>query len=83
MTSSSMIKTIKETVIDNATLLGFEYKGKEGNVDPYYSNGKNHFLLFFDGQEQVVESINDVFSTAFIMGHTLCEIAEDIVVTDY
>ncbi len=83
MTSSTMKKMIKETILDNATLFGFEYNGKMGNVDPFFSEGKNHFMLFFDGHEEVVETIDDVFSTAFVMGHNLSEIAADIVATDF
>lgn len=72
---------IKETLSVNSTLFGFEYNGKEGNIDPYYS-GKDRYLLFFDGKELLVNSLNAVFTTPFIDGKTLNEVVNQIIITE-
>lgn len=77
----STLDYIKETITANGTLLGFAYQGKEGNIDPFYS-GNNTYLLFFDGQETVVDSLDKVFTTPFVDGKTLTETAEQIVITE-
>ena len=79
-----MMKTVKEVIVDNATLFGFDYKGKSGNIDPCYTpETGDTFLLFFDGNEQWVSSIDAVFSTPFINGKTFAEVADQITITDW
>ena len=70
-----------KTTLNNGTLLGFEYEGKDGNIDPYYE-GKDSYLLFFDNKELVVYSLEDVFTTRFIAGKTLKEVADKIIITE-
>lgn len=77
MTNLEYIKT----TLNNGTLLGFEYEGKDGNIDPYYE-GKDSYLLFFDNKELVVYSLEDVFTTRFIAGKTLKEVADKIIITE-
>lgn len=79
----NMQDTIKTTIVDNATLFGFDYCGKEGNIDPCYTpeNG-NSFLLFFDGEEQTVYSLDAVMNTPFVDGKSLSEICEQITITE-
>ena len=77
----STLDYIKKTLSINGTLLGFEYNGKEGNIDPYYS-GKDTYLLFFDDKEMLVYSLEEVFTTPFIDGKTLKEVANHIVITE-
>ncbi len=72
---------IKHTVIDNGTLLGFEYEGKDGNIDPHYS-GKDTYLICFDKKELLVHSADEVFTTPFIAGKTLREVADQLVITE-
>lgn len=74
------LEYIKNT-LNNGTLLGFEYEGKDGNIDPYYE-GKDSYLLFFDNKELVVYSLEDVFATRFIAGKTLKEVANKIIITE-
>ena len=76
---------IKARIDDCVTLFGFEYRGKEGNVDPYYIHEEKRyeFLLYFDGQEQIVNNIDDVMNTPFILGHTLNEVADEIEITEW
>ena len=68
---SPRIQRKKETIIENCTLFEFEYNGKIGNVDPYWSAGKDCYLLFFDGHEQIVHTFDEVLHTPFIEEHTL------------
>ncbi len=76
---------IKARINEMCTLFGFEYNGKEGNVDPCYSHSDKqyNFLLFFDGEEQIVHSIEDVMNTPFIDGKTLTEVAEKIEIIEW
>ena len=76
---------IKNRIDECATLFGFEYQGKEGNIDPYYIHEEKRYeyLLFFDGVEQTVHDIKSVMSTPFIMGNTLEEVAEEIEITEW
>jgi hypothetical protein len=76
---------IKNRIKECVTLFGFEYNGKEGNVDPYYIPTKKsyEFLLCFDGNEQTVYDIEAVMTTPFINGKTLNEVCNKIVITDW
>lgn len=67
------------------TLFGFEYNGKDGNVDPYYSDKlkTDSFLLYYDGTEQTVYNLDDVMNTPFIEGKTLNEVADQIEITEW
>ncbi len=80
----SMLDEIRATLIDNATLFGFTYHGKPGNVDPCYTpETGNSFLLWFDGDEMTVGSIDEALQAPFFDGHSLTEIADEITVTDW
>lgn len=80
----NMIEAIKQTVVENATLFGFEYDGKQGNIDPCWTpDSGNSFLLFFDKNEQTVYNIEDVLHTPFVNGKTLYEIRNQIELTDW
>ena len=76
---------IENRIAECATLFGFEYNGKDGNVDPCYNskNDRVEYLLFFDGSEQTVYDIKSVMNTPFIAGKTLTEVADKIVITDW
>lgn len=76
---------IKQRIGEMGTLFGFEYNGKDGNVDPYYlpETQTKEFLLFFDGKEQTVYNLDDVMSTPFIDGKTLTEVAENLEITEW
>jgi hypothetical protein len=71
-------KFIRDYVGQCASMLTFDYHGKEGHVDPYYSpqNGYS-YLLWFDGNEQLVYSLDAVMDTPFWDGHSLNEIADE------
>lgn len=77
-------KKIADRIAEMCTLFGFEYNGKDGNVDPYYlpSDGDS-FLLFFDGEEQTVHSIDEVMNTPFIGGKSLNELYDQIKITEW
>ena len=76
---------IKNRINQCATLFGFVFNGKDGNVDPYYIPETNsiEFLLYFDGDEQTVYDIEDVMNTPFIEGKTLAEVADQIRITEW
>lgn len=76
---------IRDRISECATLFGFEYGGKYGNVDPYYIyETKSHeYLLFFDGAEKTVYTLDEVMNTPFICGKTLSEVADKIVITEW
>lgn len=77
-------KRIADRIAEMITLFGFEYNGKDGNVDPYYMpSGGSSFLLFFDGDEQIVHNIDAVMSTPFIAGKSLNELYDQIKITEW
>ena len=78
-------ETIKNRIDEMCTLFGFEYNGKEGNVDPCYDHiaKQNDFLLYFAGEEQTVHDIESVMNTPFIDGHSLNEVAEQLEITEF
>ncbi|MEG0485164.1 MAG: hypothetical protein RR576_06930 [Oscillospiraceae bacterium] len=79
----NIFDTIKNTIVDNSTLFGFEYNGKFGNIDPCYKpNLGDTFLLFFDGREKTVCSFDEVMNEPFFSGKSLSEIANYITITD-
>ena len=74
---------IKDVVVENCALFGFSFLGKDGNVDPGYVPGEgDHYLLYFDGNEQTVSTFDEVLTTPFVDGHSLTELADKIKVTD-
>lgn len=76
---------IRDRISECVTLFGFEFNGKEGNIDPCYNpnNKITEYLLYFDGNEKTVYNIEDVMNTPFIDGFSLNEIANKIIITDF
>ena len=75
MTAESLQKEIAK----GWAMLVFQYGGKEGHVDPY-STLKDDFscLLWYDGTEKLVHSMQEVMNIPIFDGHALADIAEDI-----
>lgn len=71
---------IRNRIDELCTLFTFLYHGKEGHVDPF---SHTNYLLWFEGEEKTVNSIDEVMNTPFFDGHTLAEISEEIEITDY
>lgn len=69
------LKEVLDKINFGAQMFNFEYNGRIGNIDPYFSNKENRetFLLYFDHYEVKVYSIKDVADTPFIDGKTLTE----------
>lgn len=67
------LKEVLDKINFGAQMFNFEYDGRIGNIDPYFSNKENRetFLLYFDHYEVKVYSIKDVADTPFIDGKTL------------
>lgn len=75
---------IKKKIAEIASLFGFEYNGKEGNVDPCYIAETNsyEFLLYYDGNEITVYDIDSVMKAPFIDGKSLNEVADSLIITE-
>ncbi len=68
-------KMIRDYIDSGASMLYFQYHDKEGHVDPY---GPTEFLLWFEGEERTVHSLDEVMNTPFWDGKSLAEIAEEV-----
>lgn len=68
-------KMIRDYIDSGASMLTFQYRGKEGQIDPY---GPTEFLLWFEGEERTVHSLDEVMNTPFWDGKSLAEIAEEV-----
>lgn len=68
----------KKLIQDASDLIEFEYDGRYGNIDPYYipETKSIEYLLYFDGIEKIVNSIDEVMNTHFIEGKCLNDIFE-------
>ena len=65
-------------------MLVFQYHGKEGHVDPYGTqDGSFSYLLWYEGDEKLVHSMDEVMGTPIFDGHSLSEIASDISEIDW
>lgn len=65
-------------------MLVFQYHGKEGHVDPYGTqDGSFSYLLWYEGDEKLVHSMDEVMDTSIFDGHSLSEIASDISEIDW
>lgn len=79
----NMIEELRDTVVARATLFGFEYQGKDGNVDPIWTpETGNTFYLFFDSEGVTVNSFEAALDTPFVNGRTFREIADEITITE-
>ena len=80
MTADSLQKELSK----GWAMLVFQYHGKEGHVDPYGTqDGNFSYLLWYDGDEKLVHSMEDVMHTPIFDGHSLSEIAGDISEIDW
>ncbi|MBQ7794719.1 MAG: hypothetical protein IJ366_09430 [Clostridia bacterium] len=70
---------LKKRILEFATLVGFEYMGKNGYVDPF---NENSFDLFFDGVTVNVDSIEKVMGLPFFDGKSLSEICDKLIITE-
>lgn len=79
----SVTDRLRKKVKDCYGLVEFTYQGKEGNIDPYFhKDGTYSYLLYFDGFEKTVYSIDDVMNTPFVYGKSLNELRNAIRVLD-
>ena len=75
---------LKDFISKCSTMLYFRYCGKEGHVDPYYMQPNHYeYLLWYDGNEKTVHSIDAVMSAPFFDGHSLAEIADKLTDIDW
>ena len=75
MTADSLRKELSK----GWAMLVFQYRGKEGHVDPYGAqNGDFSYLLWYEGDEKLVYTMEAVMNTPIFDGHSLSEIADEI-----
>ena len=75
MTADSLRKELSK----GWAMLVFQYRGKEGHVDPYGTqNGDFSYILWYEGDEKLVYTMEDVMNTPIFDGHSLSEIADEI-----
>lgn len=80
MTADSLQKEIAK----GWAMLVFQYHRKEGHIDPYCTLKDNFScLLWYDGAEKLVHSMREVMETPIFDGHSLADIAEDILGIDW
>lgn len=72
---------IREIVENMVDLIDFVYDEKWGNVEYIYfpEENKTKCLLYFDGYEIWVETMDEIMNTPFIDGKSFNEVADDIV----
>lgn len=72
------IREIVESMVD---LIDFVYDERWGNVEYIYfpEENKTKCLLYFDGYEIWVETMDEIMNTPFIDGKSFNEVADDIV----
>lgn len=76
MTASKIKSRLSEIV----GMLGFEYKGIRGGVDPF---SINNFDMFYGDNDFHATSIDEVMKTPLFDGKTLAEIANDIDIIEW
>ena len=75
MTADSLRKELSK----GWAMLVFQYRGKEGHVDPYGAQNRDFsYLLWYEGDEKLVYTMEDVMNTPIFDGHSLSEIADEI-----
>lgn len=74
------IQEVRDFIQSIASMLYFKYKGKDGHIDPY---ARNRILLWYNGKEQVVTSVDDAMNTPFIDGKSITQAFQDITNIEY
>ncbi len=75
---------IRNRIAECCTLFGFIYNQAECHVDPYYKGSNSYeYLLFCNGDEMTVHSLDEVMNTPFFNGRCLNDIADAIEITDW
>ena len=80
----SQTEQLKKRLEEGAYMQVFSYQGKEGHIDPYCTrDGKQSFLLWYDGKEQLVDSLDAVWNAKMFAGKSLSEISEELTDLDW
>ena len=64
-------KQIRDRINEIACCFEFKYEGKTGGVDPM---SESEFWCFYDGETQIIDSIDKVMETPFINGKCIGEV---------
>lgn len=71
---------IKNRLLEFCTLIGFDYKGKRGGVDPF---NPHEFDIFYGDEMLTVSSIEEVMTTPLFDGKSLNDIYNDIEIDEW
>ena len=75
---------LKKRIEEGAYMQVFFYQGKEGHVDPYRTQeGVQSYLLWYDGKEKLVYSLEAVWNAKIFGGKSLSEISEELTDLDW
>ena len=79
---ANKIEEIKQILKSSGNLIDFKYDGRWGNMESYYypEEKKSRYLLFFEGYDVLVESLDEALDTPFIDGKSLKDVVKDIVI---
>lgn len=61
--------------LDDLLMIEFSFHGLDGHIDPYSAR---NILLFFDGEEQTVNSVEAALTTPFVNGKSIVDVLPDL-----
>lgn len=74
------LQEMRDYIASLASMLYFKYLGKDGHIDPYT---QNNILLWYDGKERTVTSVDAAMNTPFLDGKTIAEAFPNITDIEY
>ena len=79
------IEKIKEILKNLPDLVEIKYNGITGNVDAYYypEEQTKKYLLYFNGYEILVNSVEEAIITPFMDGKSFSEVTKDVRIYRY
>ncbi len=79
---SDKIEEIRQILQSFGNLVDFKYDGRWGNMESYYypEEEKTRYLLYFEGYDVLVESLDEALDMPFIDGKSLKDVVKDITI---
>ena len=76
------IEEIRRILEKCGELVDFKYDGRWGNMESYYypEEEKSRYLLYFEGYDVLVESLDEALDAPFIDGKSLKDVVKDIII---
>lgn len=78
--TSSKLDEIRDRLLEFSGLMVFRYHGVEFDIDPF---SDKDFHINYSGNEFDVHSVEEVFSTSFLDGECMKNVAHEIEVVDW